>query len=200
MLTDRREDVEIVYQYHALFRQFLMRKAEETLSSDELARIKRQAAGLLEQTGQDEDAVALYAKTSDWPAAMRVILRQARSLVAQGRGQTLRNWITALPAPQLEGAPQLLYWLGISLIPVDPAEARRQLERALREYELADDKAGQLLAASEAIRTYFFEWKEFVTLDRWISILESLLTQAPDSLPAKIRVTALAFVASAPSP
>ena len=60
----------------------------------------------------------------DWPAAQRLIERHAEALLAKGRGQTLRDWIVALPEATLENAPWSRYWLGTSLIPLNQKEAR----------------------------------------------------------------------------
>ena len=44
------------YQYHPLFRDFLLNRAKTAFSPDELADIQKEAALLLEQAGQIEDA------------------------------------------------------------------------------------------------------------------------------------------------
>jgi ATP/maltotriose-dependent transcriptional regulator MalT len=74
---------------------------------DELKQIARRAAALLEEQGDLEQAVVLHARSESWDAASGLILKQAERLLAQGRGQTLRDWIGALQEQQVA----LAHWL-----------------------------------------------------------------------------------------
>ena len=100
-------------------------------------------------------------------------------LLAQGRGQTLRERINALPAEQVAANPWLSYWHGTSLIQVDQPQARRTLEQAFERFAALGDDIGQMLAASGVIEVYHFEWSEFKPLDRWIDALDRLLARNP---------------------
>jgi hypothetical protein len=75
----------------------------------------------------------------------------------------------------LENAPWSRYWLGTSLIPLDPKEARSHLERAFAHFAADGDPLAQALAAAGVIETYYFEWAEFHPLRRWVDTLASLL-------------------------
>jgi hypothetical protein len=102
---------EATYEYHALFRDFLLAKAQEEYSRAGLRRLLEETARLLEAIERDEEALALYRDAEDWDAATRLLLKQSPRLLRQGRGQTLREWITGMPAAQVGVRPWISYWL-----------------------------------------------------------------------------------------
>lgn len=172
--THRRPGTEPIYWYHALFREFLKSKADEVLGSDAFRETERKAARLLEARQDFDDAFQLFRDASDWPAARRLIERHAPTLLAQGRGQTLREWILMLPSGIVDDAPWLRYWLGTSLTPLDQAQARAHIERAFGQFAAANDLNGQALSAAGIIDGYFFEWSDFRPMRRWVDTLADL--------------------------
>jgi DNA-binding SARP family transcriptional activator len=175
LFTHRRAGPEPVYWYHALFRSFLNGKAGSILGLDALRDTERRAARLLDARGDHDDAFQIFHEVQDWPAAQRLIERHAEVLLARGRGQTLRDWVVALPQPTLENAPWCRYWLGTSLITLDQKEARSHLERAFAQFAADGNPMAQALAAAGMIESYFFEWSDFHPMRRWLDTLEPLL-------------------------
>jgi len=175
LFTHRRPGPEPIYWYHALFRSFLKGKAGSALGLDALHETERRAARLLDARGSHDEAFQIFHEVHDWPAAQRLIERRAEALLAKGRGQTLRDWIVALPQGTLENAPWLRYWLGASLAPLNQKEARSHLERAFGQFAADGDPMAQALAASGVIESYFFEWSYFHPMRRWMDTLEPLL-------------------------
>ena len=112
------------YEYHALFREFLLTQMQAVFLIDDLAVIRRTAAGLLKHSGQLEEAAVLYQRTCDWPSLAALILKNVQPLSKQGRFSTLEQWLRALPQQQREGDPWLLFWLGTCRLPFEPPEAR----------------------------------------------------------------------------
>ncbi|MBI3527350.1 MAG: hypothetical protein HY067_05215 [Betaproteobacteria bacterium] len=179
LFIDRRAGTEVTYQYHDLFRDFLLARAREFHSPVEFTQLARRAAQLLEANGQFEDAVGLYTGADDWNAAAELILKQAPGLLAQGRGQTLREWISALPAERVKAMPWLAYWHGRSLIQVDHPRARQILEQVFADFKERGDEIGQMVTASGIIETHHFEWAYIKPMDRWIDALDELLSRNP---------------------
>lgn len=175
LFTHRRPGPEPVYWYHALFRDFLKARATAVLGARRTGELLSRAARLLEAAGAFDDAFELFREAIDWPAAGRLIRRRASDLLAHGRGQTLREWIQALPEGMLEEHPWLRYWLGTSLVPVDQPDARGHLERAFGLFAALGDRPGQCLAAAGIIETYFFEWADFRHMRRWVDALDGLM-------------------------
>ncbi|MBI4767289.1 MAG: hypothetical protein HY787_22300 [Deltaproteobacteria bacterium] len=103
--TERHYSKEPVYQYHPLFREFLMARARETFSEVRLSTLLRQAAKLLEQDGQIEAAISLFRDLNDWEEMVQLILKQAPSMVAEGRNRPLEEWLSSLPKGMMENNP-----------------------------------------------------------------------------------------------
>jgi len=136
------------YQYHALFREFLLGRAEGTLPPPRRAALRVSAAALLEESGQVEDAFQLFVQAGAWDGASRIILASAPSLLGAGRAETVARWVLALPEDLRSRDPWLLLWSGCGTaqsLP-DPGGARRQLERAFDLFRADGDAAGVYLA------------------------------------------------------
>jgi ATP/maltotriose-dependent transcriptional regulator MalT/DNA-binding SARP family transcriptional activator len=190
LFVDRRLDGEPIYQYHTLFRAFLSARAKHGLPPEVRSAAVSSAGRLAEAGTHPEDAVALYIDAGDWTSASRLILRCAASLYEQGRWRTLQDWIDAMPAETAESAPWLDYWAGACLVWHDASDALRRLESAYGRFVSSGDKAGQVLGASAMTRACILgaDWSR---LDRWIGVLESLLTGECDDLPAQTVLTGM---------
>jgi len=77
LFTNRRGGEDETYEYHALFREFLCRRARKTLDSCELHRILIRSAALLEASGHPDAAFALYCEATDWATACALLRREA---------------------------------------------------------------------------------------------------------------------------
>jgi DNA-binding SARP family transcriptional activator len=166
---------EPIYEYHALFREFLLEKLAGDYTPSALRRLAQDIAVLLEQSGEIEDAFELNRIAQDWESMARLLIAHAPNLLRQGRGQTLREWIARLPASVTENQPYTQYWLGVSLIPVDQSQAQVVLEHAFDEFERTDDSVGQLLCAARSIEAIFRAYVHLRAQDRWIAVLDRLL-------------------------
>jgi len=190
LFTHRRPGAEPTYQYHALFQTFLLARAQSALRPEERRDTKAAAARLLEESGMAVDALALYRETGEWSEYVRLVQGEAADLVAQGRGQTLREWILLLPEEVLRDEPWMSYWFGTSEIAQMPASARTHLDQAFAGFEQRGNAIGQSLAASGMIETYYREMSYFQPMDRWLEILEGLVFQVEsfDSVETGLRV------------
>lgn len=167
------------YEYHDLFREFLLRRARSFFPADEFRSLLLRAAALNEAFGQAEDAFPLQVEAQDWEGATRVVLASAPGLLAQGRWKTLEEWVRALPQHVVAGNPWLFYWLGNALIRTRPRHAREVLLPAFELFRKLDDPLGQTLAVSALVESIYFEWSDFSLLDPWIPVLEGLLQRKP---------------------
>ena len=181
LFTNRRDTLPPVYQYHDLFRSYLVAQFESTLPQAERLELQRRAGRLLEQAGQLDDAIRLYLKIEDWDDAKRALLAAAPSLLSQARSESLRDWIQQLPRGHAED-PWVDYWLGAALGRLTPPLARAPLARAWQALEGRDEIAFRRLICADMILTYAFEYSDFSPLDRWgHALLELLSRNAPFS-------------------
>jgi len=175
LFTHRRRGPGVTYWYHSLFRDYLLDQAAATLSPADRREYQTRAARLLEAAGAIDEAHSLFCRACEWDALARLAERHADALLAQGRGQTLREWISVLPRSRIERDPWLRYWLGTSLVPIDPAEARTELESAYELFAQAGNQEGQAVAGAGVLDTYHFEWCDFTPMASWVQRLAPLL-------------------------
>jgi DNA-binding SARP family transcriptional activator len=166
---------EAVYEYHDLFREFLLERAKEAFSMTELEDLCKAAAGILEQSGYIEDAAVLLREAGDWEALSQLVLSQGKTLVSQGRYQTMLEWLRALPGEVLEEDPWLLYWKGVCLIPFSPAESRDCFEEALGMFDTRREARGVFLSWAGVAESIITPAENFTPLDGCISLLPRLL-------------------------
>ena len=187
------------YQYHPLFRAFLLERGRQAWSPEVRQRWSLNAASLLEVSGQTLDAIAILVELAQWTRAAELIVAQAPKLIAQGRWQTLHAWLQGLPEAVLEQEPWLVYWWGISLLAVNQDDARKLLERAHRLMQAAGDAGGQLQAAAGVIDSHYYQWASFAEVDRWIVVIQALLEAKPvfDSVEAELHVYSSLLIAIA---
>ena len=168
-----------VYQYHPLFREFLLSRAMDFFSLDEISLIRQNAALLLEKSGKTEYAVSLYSDAEDWDSLTRLILGSAQALMTQGRIETIREWITRIPEEIIGKTPWLLYWLGVCQMSCSPSESRGHFERAFQLFHEHDDTIGTLLSWAAVVDSILFEWDDFTILDPWIEWLDQRMKRDP---------------------
>lgn len=149
LFVDRRVDVQVGYQYHDLFREFLLDRGRVHFDANKLHSLKRTAAQVAEKYGELDTAVALYAETQSWDELDRFICNISETLLSQGRYQTLQGYIALLPQAERQQRPGLLYWSGMSRLVFDPLAARKDLEAAYHQFERTDQNLTGLLLARQ---------------------------------------------------
>lgn len=173
--TSRRDLSEITYQYHALFREFLLARVVESYSREQYLELTRRVGGLLEAHGRGEEAVGLYLQARAWEEAITLILVQAPLLLSQARPQIVAGWIKCIPEEKVGATPWLLFWRGISQQFVDPFAAQTTLERAYQGFVDERDVLGQLSAASAIVDIIFFLRESLLSAASWIEVLQNYL-------------------------
>lgn len=184
-----------VYEFHALFRQFLLERAGTTYSRDKLLRTAGLAARLLEAQGAIEDAVPLYQRSGEWPRVEDIVVGHAEAMITQGRWKSVLDWTAAIPVDHVTTNAWFHYWRGIAETATQPAAARATLELAFKLATAAGDDTCRMQAAAAVVETYFFEYSHFIPLDRWIPVLRGYLETRPsfDTVESALRVW-LAFL------
>ncbi len=177
LFVARRDGPEPTYEYHALFREFLLKRAPVLFDAAALAGYRRRAAELLEAHGTGDAVFELYRDAGDWANAVRVTLADAPAMLAQGRFQSALERIAALPAAAHAAEPWLAYWEGVARVNVDPLASRAALERAYNGFVAHGDSAAQIQAAEAVIVSHYLAWDDWRPVDRWTEIMEKLLAR-----------------------
>lgn len=178
LFVARRDGPEPVYEFHALFRDFLLERARALLAPDELAAARRRVAALAEARGLTDRVFELYCEAGDWPSAVRVLLAEAPAMLAQGRFESVVTRISALPEAVRAGEPAVAYWEGVARMNVDPVAARASLERAFDGFGASGDPAGQIRAVEAEIVSHYLSRADWRPVDRWLDVMEQLLERA----------------------
>jgi ATP/maltotriose-dependent transcriptional regulator MalT/DNA-binding SARP family transcriptional activator len=175
--TNKQAGREPTYEFHPLFREFLLSQAARTYPPARLATIRRTAADLLDGAGQVEAAAGLLVDAEDWAGLAQLIHRNAQKLLAQGRAQTLEEWLERIPAALFAEQPWLLVWRGVGWLAWHHAECQRDLERAFAAFREQQDTLGMFVAWSGIVLAYLSEG-ESLPLDRWIAVLDEMMPDA----------------------
>jgi LuxR family transcriptional regulator, maltose regulon positive regulatory protein len=195
--TCKHAHFEPVYQYHPLFREFLLSQATGAFPQEELTRIQRHAAALLVEKGEVEAALALLHEAVDLDGVTKLVLAQAHSLAAQGRFALLEAWLKAIPSQNAEEAVWPIYWLAVCRLPFDPMESRRLFERAFGLFRRYGDIPGAILAWSGCVDTFHHLMDDFSDLDKWMEIFDAFLGNDPSFPTPEIEAHATAGIISA---
>jgi ATP/maltotriose-dependent transcriptional regulator MalT/DNA-binding SARP family transcriptional activator len=182
LVTALPAETQTIYQLHPLLREFLETRAEMTGSAEEIANRKRLAVRVLATHEHFEAAAVLLVRLRDWAGLESRILNQADALLAQGRGQTLENWISALPEARRGENPWLLYWLATARYPYAPRESRELYARAFRLFTRAApvSTAGVLAAINGALEATLHDPDDFTLLDPWIEAGAQWIASNPE--------------------
>lgn len=183
------------YEYHPLFREFLLHQGPRRLSPEELRAARRAAASLLASDGDVAGSIALLRETGDWDQVVALVLRQAPELVRRGHFPTLVEWIEDIPAGGRAGVPWLDYFLGTCRLPYDPMRARELLAHAFAGLREKGNATGEYVAWAGIIDSFIYAWNDFAPADRWIEEFDALRARHPNfpSREAEVRAVAAIF-------
>lgn len=176
LFVDRRGDA---YQFHDLFRAFLLQQFATRFDADQARHWRTRAAQQLAAAGNIETAFSLACEAGNWPLAVQLVLEHAAMLFEQGRSRTLLAWIDALPPPVLETAPWLVFWTAVALAARSPQQSRRWFEDAYTRFLPLDEVTGLTLSCGGVLATSYWEFDSLAPLDPWIDRLLLLLQRDP---------------------
>jgi ATP/maltotriose-dependent transcriptional regulator MalT/DNA-binding SARP family transcriptional activator len=172
-----------VFVFHPLLREFLLHRAARDLPHAVAAPALRRAAQLLRESGQPEDALALFVESRDWSEAAAVIAEQAGPLLAQHRHATLAAWLDQLPPAFRSASPALLIAQGSALLHTSPRVARRRFEEAFDALQREGDRPAMARCCLGAIAALVEEFDDLTGLDRWLQTRDACTPDAADEEP-----------------
>ena len=186
------------YQFHPLFRDFLLNKARRIFLGETLDAVRLRAAEVSLMEGKLDDAADLFIEAKNWRELIRVILEHAAEVVGQGRLNTLERWITSAPSDFQETEPWLGYWLGVCHLPYDPDQARRDFETSMLLFHKKQEFKGYILSWAKMLDAILQDSNDFSRYDKPIALIDSILTEENlASLPPGTRLDIIrsAFIA-----
>jgi LuxR family maltose regulon positive regulatory protein len=195
--TQRDGQSDPFYQYHPLFREFLLSYARKTMTSDEVAHVQRKSAQLLEQSGDISAAMDILFQVTDWSEAARLVITHAPSFASYGRSKAIEEWLDRFPREMVATSSWLLYWRGVSSMSRNPVESRAFFENAFRLFEDGRDDRGMLLAWAGVVDSILYGLDNFALADKWIGWLDDRLERDPSFPSARVEAFVVVSMAGA---
>lgn len=177
--TFRNDTTEPSYQYHDLFRDFLLRRGAQTFNATDYTHHQRRAAVILEAVGDLSAAVELRQALGDWEELSRLVQQHGQTLLRQGRSQLLETWLHGFPPTMRDQSPWLLFWLGQCKLHHNPVGARKTLVRAYRRFKHLGDSPGVWLTWVTITDSYCLAWDNFKAARGWLVEFEYLQQRYP---------------------
>jgi len=162
-----------IYQFHPLFREFLIKSAEEKMSGEELLALRRRGAELLQGTGQVIESIELLFETRDWTACVNLIKENADSIFRKAQFGTVLRWLHGMPAQIIESDPWLLCYKGIAAMPFIPQESIDCLQRSFQEFRNKGNFQGALFCCPILIRAVLSFLTDMSAMDSLIDFIQS---------------------------
>ena len=143
-----------------------------------------------------EAAAALLRDANDHEGLAGLICRHGQVLLAQGRVQTLEEWLASLPDQFFEEFPWLLFWRGMCGFPWRHTDYQKDFERSFSIFRRQGDSAGTFSSWSMMIMSLQAEGNTF-PIDRWIALFDDLMQEFSvyPSPEVEMRVAAAMFSA-----
>lgn len=192
-VTQRDVSGRSVFQLHPLLREFLLGRAEEKLTVEEMTEIRRQAGELLQEAGDIDGAIVQLMESAQFEQAMPLLLDHAPAMIEQGRGETLAAWLDELPPGATRDNPWLSYWRAASCFQSAPREGRRLFEEAYTLFQSRGEKGreGTILSCCGVIDSVLYEFDDLSLIDRWLETLDKLWKEYADALSDQTRISVI---------
>ncbi len=186
------DDESTVLRYHALFREFLLKKLLAQAKPAEVKRLYTIAARYFRETDDPVRTVNLYLASGQFEQAVRQIETCGQELIARGQTQTLLRWLEALPLGYRD-RPWFLFYKAVSCRFTDPRTALAFFDRAHTKFR-SDKKSkrsisGQMLSLCGIIEACFHTGGNFKRMERDAGRATALLKQGTrESIEARARL------------
>ncbi|MBI2969266.1 MAG: hypothetical protein HYY36_00815 [Gammaproteobacteria bacterium] len=183
-VTENRSHGKSEFRLHPLFREFLLERGGRSLTLNDRAALKRNAAQYLLEDGEVDAAVEILFEVAAWDEVARVVKEYAANLLGQGRSSTVLHWLDRLPAEGLREDPWMLYWLGACQIHSSPREARRHFAESFQKFveDAEGFKRGRILSACGVIDSTIHEFDDLGSLPEWNARLVGALKAGGEQL------------------
>lgn len=162
------------YQYHQLFREFLLMKAKSYWDDESILDIYKSTAVILEKNDYEKEAINAYLNAKIWDEATRLICKNSSTLLDNGFYTLVTDWVDEIPGDLVENSPWLQYWKAISILTCNPHDARLLLENSYEQFKKINNPDGISLTWSGLIETYMFLRDNYSPLERLVEDIDYL--------------------------
>ena len=104
--TTRYDGPSVAYEFHPLFREYLLKELERTHDQESLIELQHRAADLLARDGQIEAALDLLASARCWTEMAALLRAHVAELINHGRHRLVEKWLAQFPDKAFEALVQ----------------------------------------------------------------------------------------------
>jgi LuxR family maltose regulon positive regulatory protein len=167
--------------FHPMFQMFLEHESKRELPSSVRRALISRVAGVFLRRGQIPEAASRYRDSQDWNALAALLLRDARQMIAEGRGESWRQWQSWLPEQAKDAHPWLFYWEGQYLNLVNARQARVAILRAEAAFAARGDHRASLLSIALMVDNIIpcFSVADRAPLQRWADAMGTRMVALP---------------------
>jgi ATP/maltotriose-dependent transcriptional regulator MalT/DNA-binding SARP family transcriptional activator len=177
-----------VVRFHALFREFLLRKLMDQTKPAEVKRLYTTAARYFKDAGDVVRTVDLYLASGQFDKAVEQIEASGQELLGRGRTQTLLRWIEGLPLDYAD-RPWFKLYRAVACRFSDPRRALVLFDEALGAFRADKSSregiAGQMISLSGLVEASFYTGANFERMDvaaaRATALLKRIGRGAPEA-------------------
>lgn len=183
-----------IYEYHSLYRQFLINKAKKHLTQEELERLQDRAARIYETKAQYDIALGFYQDAGYWADAHRLLRTCAAHWLKNKQYHTLEQALGRMPQQMLETDAWLMMFK--TRIDRDAAHAQQAkiFERCYDQFAQQGDEEGKAQAVLGHLEACLRAHADSNLIDRWLAQSSHRAASMPPS--ALLSVTDAGIIGS----
>jgi ATP/maltotriose-dependent transcriptional regulator MalT len=170
------------YEFHQMYREFLLGRARLELTAEESDRLLATSARYFEGQGRHEEALESWCDSGAWSEVTRLVCELGSQFMRQGQMQTIEAVIARVDPDFREHSAWLNYWQGRAIALRNHPAAANNLERAYALFSELDDPVGALLCCAEIIGVHESAGIDFTPCTVWARRIEKWYPQAADHL------------------
>ena len=200
-----RPDADDCYEFHHLFRAFLLRQAEQRFDAAELTQHYARVADSLIGQGYISEAAVIYSRCDELDKLAGLIKTYGLRYYESGQGKTVIEWFKPLPRDSIQADPWLALIYGMLHSAFAPDVAYPVLQQAVDDFLASEDDQGLALSWYSYAITCAMIWTHFDAMNARLPKVLARLSGylAPDSLDQDLKLKlleSLAAIASSQDP
>jgi len=172
--TTKKPGRRTTYEYHPLFREFLLERLTDSARPEDIDQLRSKAAQLLAGSGSIETAASLMAAAGDWEGLTGIVMVNAQNLLMQGRYQAVEAWLRMMPGGMVASNPWLTFWLGASIMPRAPHESFGLFKKTHEDFDKMADPVGVFLSFAFILDAIYFMQDDFRLFEYWIQRIDEI--------------------------
>jgi DNA-binding SARP family transcriptional activator len=134
------------YQYHQLFREFLIQKAQESTESKAAKDIRRKAIGSFLSQGRYSEVLEVISRLENRESIARIIVARFIDRLFDGNFQALVKALAPLSENDTAADPWFMLIHAICRMKIDVSQCKRLLERSYEVFAQSKSETGKLIS------------------------------------------------------